>query len=194
MLFLSEIIIKDISLIKNLSFSFKLPLFIRNDFLWIGETPIFFKYELYFDTNNPVDEFFVLQSLEKSSVYFREILNQHYVKEIIYKYPIFDVNTFIEKLSCLSKINIPYYIKISAYLNDFEKIIMSEFFHTDNDFYFDYINHIFSDYNFEANFKINYVNSYTISTNKRKNNDDETFDIDSELISPTKKILLNNKD
>ena len=190
MLYLSEIIIEDISLLKNLSFSFKLPLFIRNDFLWVGETPIFFKYEIFLNSNDPieikVDDFIVSHPLEKSSIYFREILNQHYMKEIMYEYPVYDVNTFIEKLCGLSKIKVPYYIKIAAYLNDFEKIILSESYYTDNDFYFDYINHIFSDYDFEANFKIN--------TNKRKNNYDETFDIDTELISPTKKILLNNKD
>lgn len=176
MLFLSEIIIEDISLIKNLIFSFKLPLFIRNDFLWVEGAPIFLKYEIYFNTNNlvenKIEEFFVSYSLEKSSIYFKEILNKHYLKEIIYEYHVFDVNTFIEKLSSLSKIKIPYYIKISAYLNDFEKIIMSDFFHTDNNFYFDYINHIFSDYNFEAKFKI--------TTNKRKNND-ETFDIEHRI-------------
>lgn len=192
MLFLSEILVQDISLIKNLSFSFKLPLFLRNDFIWVGESPIFFKYEIFFNTHDyvevKVDEFYISQPLDKTSIYFKDVLNQQYLKEIIYEYPVYDVHSFLNKLSHLSKIKVPYYIKISTYLNDFEQIIISDFFQTNIDYYFDYINHIFCDYNFQANFNIG---KEICSTNKRKYDDEDIFDIDNELICPTKKILLD---
>jgi hypothetical protein len=173
MIQLSEILIRDVDILKNLSFIFKLPLFNRFDFLWCGSTPILFKYEIFIE-NNPnqiykIDEFDTKPLINLSNLWFTDSINTNYSREIFYEYPMFDREIYINKLFHLIKLNTTYFIKIFVYLENFEKIILSNLLEENKCVYDSYLNYIFSNYNFSAKFikKYNSSNEYRVEKRKR---------------------------